>query len=177
MPSLTAAGNDMSIKHALWVIGLALTAHAWDVAAQCPAGIPSAGNPQCVPPNAPGWRHGAPASSQESVVPRPRWKRTWGAIAADGVSAALGVASGEDSKGQAEKVALKRCREQGGKQCVLDVSYYDQCAVLVTGKSRYLTQTAISIERASELGIEKCSARDTECRVYYSNCSLPVRVD
>ena len=77
-----------------------------------------------------------PAPAQGTAAPRPQWKRTWGAIAADGVSAALGTASGEDSKRRAEKAALQRCRDQGGTQCVLDVSYYDQCAVLVTGKSQ-----------------------------------------
>lgn len=49
------------------------------VSAQCPAGIPAAGNPSCVPPSA--WPQNAPA--QQSVPAGPSWKLTWGAIAID----------------------------------------------------------------------------------------------
>ncbi|MBX9403418.1 DUF4189 domain-containing protein [Lysobacter sp. BMK333-48F3] len=162
------------MKARLCLVVLALAFWAGGAYAQCPAGIPSAGNPQCVPPNAPGWGHNS--SSGEPARPEPVWKRTWGAIAADGVSAALGTASGIDSRESAEQIALMECSERGGKDCVLDVSYYDQCAVLVTGDKRYLVQTAVSIERATEVGMQKCNAKDTNCRVYYSNCTAPIRV-
>lgn len=143
-------------------------------AAQCPAGIPP--SPNCVPPDGPGWRHNMPAPEGRPASPRPVWKSSWGAIAADGPNAALGAVSGASSRREAERIALERCRERGGKQCVLDASYFDQCAVMVTGDRNYIVQTAASIERATELAMGRCNQKDSGCRVLHTDCSLPVRV-
>ena len=142
--------------------------------AQCPAGIPP--SPNCAPPDAPGWRHNLPATGGDTPRPPPRWQSTWGAIAADGVNAKLGTATGIASKQDAEEIALAQCRERGGQDCIVDISYSDQCAVLVTGDKNYSVQTAASIERAAELAMKRCNSSDTGCRVYYSDCSLPVRI-
>ena len=160
----------------IFAAGFILIAFMGNAAAQCPAGVPP--SPNCVPPDGPGWRHNMPApSTQPPPPPRPVWKSTWGAIAADGPNAALGAASGAKSKRAAEQFALKQCRERGGKQCVLDASYFDQCAVMVTGDKNYIVQTAASIERATDLAMGRCNEKDTGCRVLHTDCSLPIRVD
>ncbi|WP_363797295.1 DUF4189 domain-containing protein [Lysobacter firmicutimachus] len=160
----------------IFVAGVILIAFMGHAAAQCPAGVPP--SPNCVPPDGPGWRHNMPApNTQPPAAPRPVWKSTWGAIAADGPNAALGTASGAKSKRVAEQIALKQCRERGGKQCVLDASYFDQCAVMVTGDKNYIVQTAVSIERATDLAMGRCNERDTGCRVLHTDCSVPVRID
>ena len=148
---------------------------AGSAAGQCPAGIPP--SPNCAPPDAPGWRHNQPAPRNSASPPRPQWRSSWGAIAADGPKAALGTASGAGSKRAAEQAALKQCRERGGTQCVLDASYFDQCAAMVTGDKNYIVQTAASIERATELAMGRCNGKDTGCRILHTDCSLPVRVD
>ncbi|WP_082638594.1 DUF4189 domain-containing protein [Lysobacter antibioticus] len=136
--------------------------------AQCPAGIPAAGNPSCVPPSA--WPQNAPA---QQAPPAARWESRWGAIATDAPNAVLGTSTGRKSKRQAEAQALSECRDKGGRNCVLDVAYFDQCAILVTGDKNYSVHTAGSVDRASELGMRQCGRDDTHCRIHYANCSPP----
>ncbi|MGN7918909.1 MULTISPECIES: DUF4189 domain-containing protein [Lysobacter] len=136
--------------------------------AQCPAGIPAAGNPSCIPPNA--WPQNAPVRQDPSPS---RWESRWGAIATDAPKAVLGTSTGMKSKRQAEAQALSQCRKRGGKNCVLDVSYFDQCAILVTGDKKYSVHTAATVDRASELGMRQCSNDDVNCRIHYTNCSPP----
>ena len=119
---------------------------------------------QCVPiPNGP--------SSQPSAV----WKSRWGAVAADGPKGILGVANGESSKRSAEKKALADCKGKGGA-CQIEIAYRDQCAVLVSGDKRYLLRSAESIEVASQVGLRDCNKEDVNCKVHYSGCSYPERV-
>lgn len=153
---------------AVYLVMLGFLAISFDANAQCPAGIPSGGNPSCIPPSA--WPQNAPA---QQSAPRERWESRWGAIATDAPNAALGTSTGMRSKRQAERQALSECKKKGGSKCILDVSYFDQCAILVTGDKKYSVHTAISVERASEIGMRQCSNDDTNCRVYYSNCSVP----
>ena len=111
------------------------------------------------------------------AVPKATWADRWGAIATDGPSAALGASVGMPNKRKAEKFALAQCREKGGKNCEIDMTFYNQCAVLVTGDRVYNTSHAATVEEASRLGIAECEKEDVNCRVYYSDCSLPVRID
>jgi hypothetical protein len=124
--------------------------------------------------NLPYWKNQGNAAQAQMG---PRWKTTWGAFATDGPSAALGASVGMPNKRKAEKTALAQCREKGGKNCEVDVAFYNQCAVLVTGDSVYNTSHAATVEEASRLGIAECEKEDVNCRVYYSDCSLPVRID
>ncbi|MGH8050726.1 MAG: DUF4189 domain-containing protein [Arenimonas sp.] len=136
---------------------------------QQPAGNPTSGNPSgCVP---------YPGSSQnQSQVPRGRWETRWGAIATDGPSASLGTSISMNTKRKAEKIALTQCRSKGGKACKIDVSYYNQCAVLVTGDTKYLAQSAENIEIATKVGMQKCNLETTNCKIYYADCSPAVWV-
>ncbi|WP_392389941.1 DUF4189 domain-containing protein [Acinetobacter courvalinii] len=47
------------------------------------------------------------------------------------------------SKRQAEKAALTECRAKGGKKCEVDLAYYNQCAVMVTGDNSYLSRCCV----------------------------------
>ena len=124
--------------------------------------------------NLPYWKNQSTATPAQMS---PRWQTTWGAFATDASSAVLGASVGMANKRKAEKSALARCREKGGKNCEVDVAFYNQCAVLVTGDSVYNTSRAATIDEASRLGIAECEREDVNCRVYYSDCSLPVRID
>ncbi|WP_187308509.1 DUF4189 domain-containing protein [Lysobacter antibioticus] len=152
----------------IYLILLGLFVLSPDAMAQCPAGIPAAGNPSCIPPSA--WPQNAPAQRTPSPA---HWESRWGAIATDAPEAVLGTSTGMKSKRQAEAHALSQCRKKGGSNCVLDVSYFDQCAILVTGDKKYSVHTAATIERASELGMRQCRDDDLNCRVHYTNCSPP----
>jgi hypothetical protein len=65
-------------------------------------------------------------------------------------------------------------KPRGGEGCRLDITFYNQCAVLVTGDRLYKTVSAGSIERASQVGMKWCAEVDSNCRVYYSACTEPV---
>lgn len=71
-------------------------------AAQCPNGIPSGGNPGCVPPDV---YYGSQPNSDPPPLPKERWKTRWGAIAIGSTQSGggLGFSSKMDSKRQAEK--------------------------------------------------------------------------
>ncbi|KAF1716641.1 DUF4189 domain-containing protein [Pseudoxanthomonas wuyuanensis] len=148
-----------------------------EVTAQNCGGMPAV-NGVCIPPDSPTSplhsTHGGARSGH--AAPAPVFANGWGSVAADGSLGILGDATGMASKRKAEKAALLKCRERGGKACKVDMSYHNQCVVLVSGDSRYIVQTAASIGLASDVGIEKCSAKDSNCRVHYSACSLARRV-
>ena len=120
------------------------------------------------------------ALSDESMKPyeqqAPVWETRWGSIATDASSGSLGAAIGMNSKRSAEKEAMSNCRENGGNFCEIDLSYRNQCAVMILGSTIYNTQGAETVEIATKIGLEKCTVSDTNCRVYYADCSLPERV-
>lgn len=146
--------------------------------AQCPAGIPSAGNPGCIPPdqsNSPYYQQNGGASSG----PREEWAHRWGAIAMDTSrnSVGIGVAEMMSSERKAKTTALQDCRSKGGKQCELQLTYHDQCGVLVWAAVGHNTMRAGTVEEAEKMALDKC-AQDglKDCKVYYSSCSYPERL-
>jgi hypothetical protein len=126
--------------------------------------------------NLPYW---ANKNDESSTVPsNPQFAEKWGAIAIDDTSAdtGLGTVSDMPSKRKAEKVALAKCRENGGAACKIKLSYYNQCAAIAWGDTGYNAARAATIEEASEISIRECSVNHAGCKIYYSECSLPVRV-
>lgn len=120
-----------------------------------------------------------PPPAEYAVPSGPQWTSRWGAVATGASSAGtvMGVASDVRSQRAAEKAALQRCRAQGGgKSCVFDMAYRDQCAVMVWGDSDGHSARAETVNRASEIALATCGRKTTNCKVYYSNCSYPVRV-
>ncbi|MGN7918908.1 MULTISPECIES: DUF4189 domain-containing protein [Lysobacter] len=150
--------------------------------AQCPAGIPSGGNPSCIPPSA--WPQNAPA--QQAVPAPPSWKLTWGAIAIDLDSGDVGTAVGKPSKRKAEREALDRCQASGATGCKKVLfSYQNQCAVIawpaVVGVGAgVIAQSGASVAAASEIALKRCAGTSVgdsgKCRIVYSECSDPVLV-
>jgi hypothetical protein len=112
---------------------------------------------------------------QRAPQPLPQqWERRWGAIATGG---ALGVAADKLSEQEAKKTAMSNCVVNGGTYCKIDAVYDNQCAVIVLGANGYNTPNAATVEKATELGMKTCrDAGSPDCRVVYSDCSLPVRI-
>ncbi|KAF1707042.1 DUF4189 domain-containing protein [Pseudoxanthomonas sacheonensis] len=115
-------------------------------------------------------------SASQAYRPSVRWATTWGAIATDGIKGSLGTAVRMPSKEEAKRTALSQCRANGGLNCEVDLEYYNQCAVMVVGDKGYNTARAATIEKATQLGEKTCSSTDTNCRVYYADCSLAKRI-
>lgn len=160
----------------LLVVGLLSLSSSALAEGGCPSGmIPYSGTDisSCAPIPA-GYYSGSNNVPQSAKSPA-RWMTAWGAIAADATSASLGTVVGMSSKQEAQRAALAQCRAKGGQKCEVDLIYYNQCAVMILGNKTYNTASAQTIERAAELGMKTCNADDTNCRVYYSDCSLARR--
>lgn len=116
------------------------------------------------------------SQQQAPQQPAPQWESRWGAIATDGPNDALGVATDKRSKREASQVAMQDCQKKGGVNCKIDVAYDNQCAVVVVGDGAYNVPNAATVDKAVELGMKTCrSSGRSNCHVYYSDCSLPVR--
>lgn len=148
-------------------------------AQSCPAGIPSAGNPMCLPPDRPEspYYNGSGAYVQQPVQPqiiliKRQWVDRWGAIAVDAEAGSLGFVTGLKNKEEAQLAALNDCKRKGGGACEINLSFFNQCAVFVTGKKFYSSQGAPTIEKAKNLALKRCSSKTTNCRIYQSACSM-----
>lgn len=139
-----------------------------------PSGTPGAN--QCIP--IPGY--GGPSNAPQA--PTGYWATRWGAFADDHETGKVGIAGSKSSEGKAKKAAIAHCRDKGGVDCKLQLTFYNQCAVAVAGEygdgTWYrLFQSAGSLEQASELAKDKCEKQGAKgCRVFFSDCSLPVWV-
>lgn len=125
-----------------------------------------------------GWEGCAPlpgGPEQESDEPEPKWATRWGAVAT--TNGAFGFSHSWASEEQAVGEALAQCsRDAGGATCTLKQSYHDQCIALAWGQRGSYTVAGPFVEQAEQLAIENCATRTTNCRVFYSGCSLPERV-
>lgn len=158
----------------------------WTALAQgCPSGIPSGGNPMCIPPNVEGSPYYSAPAAQE--VLRSQWQLTWGAIATDSETGDVGVVVGEFSRSKAKRKAMSRCAADGARKCKVELAYKNQCAVIAwpsengqpVGGGASVIQSGPSVAIATELALKACTAerggRDT-CTIIYSDCTIPVLV-
>lgn len=135
----------------------------------CPAGIPSAGNPGCIPPdqsNSPYYQSG----SSNQAASAGRWEKRWGAFVLD-KKVGLGVSKDMPSKQAAQSAAMEDCLRKGGMQCKTELVYSNQCGVIIEGDRTYNTARAATVEEATELGVSICNRSDKNCQVYFSDCS------
>lgn len=75
----------------------------------------------------------------------------------------------------AELLALDDCKSKGGTNCTVAISYGNGCVAMVFGDSLLTTGSGGTKEEAENKATHSCSSGDTNCRVYYSACSLPVQ--
>lgn len=148
----------------------------------CPIGYYPIGAPQgqagpqsCAP--IPGYSNGQQQQrSQQS--PPPRWASRWGGIATDSKNGILGAATDLPTEIDAQRSAMTDCQAKGGAPCKLEISYDNECVTLAVGKKGYSINTGKTMGASIQLAMKTCSAdgEDSDCHVYYSACSLPVRI-
>ncbi len=165
----------------LLMLVVMLSASVGSALAQCAAGIPSAGNPGCIPPTAPSSPYNLgtdpyPGAGADSAA-TPVWRETWGAIALDMTVGRAGMSDTEDSKDAAVAVALARCKNAGGTRCEIRVTYHNQCVALAQerGGGEVATATGPSKRRVEARSVDACGG-ESKCAVVYSACSDSVRV-
>ncbi len=118
------------------------------------------------------------AQSGNGYTPQPRTiilPDQWGAIVADVKGGVLGVSTHASSERASERIATRECKNKGGHNCKVMLTYMNQCAVLVIGSDLAIADGGLTIEAASEKALNECKADDYNCRVYYSACSIPRR--
>ncbi|MFC3902284.1 protein of unknown function [Acinetobacter marinus] len=139
----------------------------------CPSGYvptPNQGQPCAADYNLPHWNQGQPQAQ-----PQVRWADRWGAMADDGNGTA-GIVESRNSKREAEVAAVKECKKRGGGNCKTFATYYNQCAAIAAGGERSDWARAETKELAIKISMDRCEKKGINCRVYYSGCSLPVRI-
>jgi hypothetical protein len=149
----------------------------------CPPGYypigapPGQGGPQGCAPIPGDNNNQQQAQPQPPQPPPPQWASQWGAIATDKVKGILGAVTGLSSKSEAQQAAMANCQAKGGSPCKFEIAYDNECAVLVVGDNGYNVSADVTLDKAVQFGMKICTdAKNTNCHVYYSACSLPVRV-
>ena len=153
---------------------LALSLSSWVVHAEngCPAGqIPHSGTDPSSCGPIPNYYN----NTQQPQAPRVVWVSQWGAVATDSAAGALGGVTGLSSKQAAERAAMSDCQAKGGSNCVLHLSYDNECASMSVGDKILIVVSDLTLDKATQLSQQKCGEQDKNCRVYYSACSLPQR--
>lgn len=139
----------------------------------CPPGmIPYSGTDirSCAP--IPG--NGQP--SEEPPQSTYHWKSRWVAIASDEFAASVGVAANASSAKEAKKKAVLDCEAKGGKDCKIQVSLANGCAVMTMGDNSYNSNFGSTVEEATKKSMDICNMNDKNCQVTYSACSRPALV-
>lgn len=167
LPALTAS-----------VLALALcfsaTAHA------CPSGtiinpLGAGGQSECVPgSNYQDWGSGSSGSSSTVY-------NGYGAFAFDEQSLKIGASDSKDlfrSERQAKKSALKSCKDNGGTDCKIILTFVNECAVTMFGatdssgtKLRVYVATGEDVAHAGDKAKAECEATGSPmCEPGYSDC-------
>jgi hypothetical protein len=157
------------------LINLLVTSLAWS---QCAPGIPSAGNPGCIPPDQPNspYYQGDNAQPQGPAQPAAVWADRWGAIAIDSNTGQIGVSANISGMSEAMETALKTCVKNGGPDCKVELSYHNQCAAVAWGSSFHIVSHAPYIDTVKANALRACSQKTQDCKIVYSECSYAVRV-
>ncbi|WP_353621771.1 DUF4189 domain-containing protein [Variovorax sp. J2P1-31] len=117
-----------------------------------------------------GRRQDQPPSPEE-------WERRWGAISTSVPDGVLGSSTDRTTKKEASQLSVRDCQSKGGMNCKVEIAYDNQCAAVIVGDGAYNAPIAATKEKSIEIGMRTC--RDSglsNCHVYYSSCSFPVRV-
>lgn len=140
---------------------------------RCPPGA-TPGSVQCLPDN---------PDASGNVITAPSkgyWEKTWGAHASgDDPSSSAVSAAGFSSKGEAAEAALKGCKEKGGSNCRINITYFNQCMAIAEtlsdNKGGSFFTSEGTIEKAGESANKYCEEHyKAACHVVYSKCTDPI---
>jgi hypothetical protein len=116
-----------------------------------------------------------PQRSQPVHVPSKSLDQ-WQAIATDTTVGVIGTSADKTTWGTAESAAISDCQQKGGTDCKIDISYANGCVALVFGNALKNSKGGSNQKQAEGRAMDQCNKDDTNCRVIYSACSLPIEV-
>jgi len=138
-----------------------------------PTGGGDAGWHGCAPMD--GGISNEPAEDALPQETQEKWEDRWGAIAT--ANGAFGYSANKKSKEAAALEALAECKRNAGKEsCKLKPPYYNQCAALAWGDATNIVARGPELKEVEKRAVDLCLQATRNCRIYYSACSLPVRV-
>ncbi|WP_425492568.1 DUF4189 domain-containing protein [Luteibacter aegosomaticola] len=146
--------------------------------AQCAPGVPSAGNPGCIPPNQANSPYFQPPTAPGMApAPEPIWEDRWGAIAVDASTGTFGASKDKLNKRDANDAAIKDCQSEGDRGCEVLISYYSQCVALAQASTGGLlfAETSPRLENAKTHALAECG-KDS-CSVMYTDCISAQRMN
>lgn len=141
----------------------------------CPAGmIPYSGNDlNSCGPIPPGYY----GNSGKIAPPLPaEWVSRWGAIATYAPTGVLGTSNDVSSRDLAESLAMADCKNKGGLDCKIEVTYDNKCAAVIVGDEGYVVTSRAHESDAVGTGIEVCGGERNHCHALYTACSRPIRI-
>ena len=167
-----------------WILGALLTlgfftsSMAW---AQGCAGV-DVGGSYCVPPpgapDSPLGGGGNSAGGGGNSAPHEVWSDRYGAIANDATGKS-GESANQSSQAQANEIALDKCKQKGGVDCKITLPYRDTCIAIAHGTTSGSGMDSGSTLKAAEADALIACSNNThgqQCSIFYSACSLPVRI-
>jgi len=169
----------MNTIHRLWIKAIVLVAglwvtssavHAQEGAGPCPPGIGYYGTHDGIPScGQPGGNNQTPATHYED---------RWGAIATYEPSGVLGAVVNMPTEIGAKEAAMADCRAKGGgSNCKFQITYRNECVVIMVGDRAFNVTPGVTIDRATQSGMQICSANgNSNCHTFYSACSPAVQV-
>lgn len=163
---------------ALWLLSIV------PVHAQNCGGMPAV-NGVCIPPDSPSsplhQPYGGQVEQRHVQQRQGRLKRTWGAISVDANTGEISAIAGVLSEAQAIGYVRQSCSANGGLACRKPFTYHDRCVALawpMTAGEVFVTQTALTLYKASELSLAGClSEGGLGCEIVYSACADRVLVE
>jgi len=162
----------MKPSASLWLLlALFLMAGKGQAQTACPPGMIPYGTGVCgYDPN----QQQQPTQLQSP--PSVQWQDRWGAIATDIANKSVGTSTNRLSKKSAEEMAVIDCQSKGGTNCEIEIAYRNGCTALAAGDTGHNAKASPTTEGAMGSAMKVCSAADNNCRVYYTACSLPERI-
>ncbi|MFC6838725.1 DUF4189 domain-containing protein [Xanthomonas theicola] len=139
---------------------------SFDLYAQtrCPVGV-QAGGAQCLP------------DDQERAPPRTtgEWIKTWGAIVGSVKGREGWSSNGKFTEEDARQDALKKCYSVGAEDCLVEMTYFNQCVAIadsISGGSSIVTGKDESV--ASSRALADCKNKySSQCSVKFTECTDP----
>lgn len=156
---------------ALLSVAYLLVASPVCFAQQCPQGL--AGMPNCLPPDHPSHPNAWANSPRQ---PAAHFEGRAAAVAMGKAASGFSSSGPMATRRIAERAALRQCRERGGVDCKLILSYQNQCAALVWGLHYRAGASAPTVDEAVAMADKECARQTEDCRVFFSGCSYPERV-
>jgi hypothetical protein len=94
-----------------------------------------------------------------------------GAIAIDDeqgdYAAGYGVSTGNDTKSEAQREAMRLCREAGNEDCRV-VAWFETCGAYAASKTYYGAGWGATARAAQRMALDKCGSAN--CRIIQTEC-------